>query len=65
MFFMRSCQHHVLQPMVYNTKELEEGHSVLKDEVIRAYETRLRPTGPTVQELSAITHTTKHRWYSR
>jgi len=51
--------------MEYNNEELAEGRSVLKDEVIRAYETRHSPSGPTVQELSSITYTTKHRWYPR
>lgn len=51
--------------MQYDSKELAEGQSVLKDEVIRAYETRTRPSGPTIQELCSITYTTKHRWYPK
>ncbi|KAH3829273.1 39S ribosomal protein L42, mitochondrial-like [Dreissena polymorpha] len=51
--------------MEYAVHELEEGTSILKDEVIRRFETRYKPKGPNIQELSNITYTTKHQWFPR
>ncbi|WAR25814.1 RM42-like protein [Mya arenaria] len=53
------------QPMEYNKEELSQGTSVLKDQVLRNYDSRVRPTGPNTQELSHITFTTKHRWFPK
>ncbi|XP_045166208.1 28S ribosomal protein L42, mitochondrial-like [Mercenaria mercenaria] len=49
------------KPIEYDMKKAGEG-TVLKDELVRDYVTRYRPSGPTTPELSAITFTTKHQW---